>query len=233
MKSLFYQYDMSVKLAYIIRLKGHTKSEEMAQRCARSCELVKQNYIFWDAYDGTGKEIKIPNHHNAVLDLIKITDHYLTRTEVATALSHISLWVECARQDNPIVILEHDAIMLQSYSEHKLLNSIAYLGSEEQYINKWPILPTPIHASNGPNYHSMYKAHAYAIDPFIAKNLISYVIKYGICAPLDIMIRADIFPMHQMGLVAYDFQSNRSNTTITGRSDIGTKPTIRNDDLSI
>lgn len=233
MKSLFYQYDMTVKSAYIIRLKDHIKSEQLAARCARSCESVKQPYVFWDAYDGTDIGIKTPIHHNAVMDIIKVTDNYLTRTEVATALSHISLWVECARLDSPIVILEHDAIMIQAYPRHNLLNSIAYLGCEEQFTDKLTITPTPVHAANGPNYHSIYKAHAYAIDPFVAKNLISHVIKHGICAPLDLMIRADLFPMHQMGLVAYDFESNRSNTTITGRADVSKRATIRNDDLSI
>lgn len=229
MKSLFYSFNMNVNNAYIIRLKDNTISEQMANRCARSCEVVGQKYVFWDAYDGTDGEIKIPQHHNVVMDLIKITDHYATRSEIATALSHISLWVECARLDEPIVILEHDAIMLQPYYEHRLLNSIAYLGSEEQYRKGWQVFPTPIHASEGPNYRFICRAHAYAIDPMIAKNLISHVIKLGIYAPLDIMIRADIFPMHQMGLIAYD-ESDNANTTILGRPKEG-RTTIRNDKL--
>lgn len=224
---------MTVDFAYIIRIKNNNMSEQMADRCARSCETINQNYKFWDAYDGTNDGIKIPSHHNAVMELIKVTDNYLTRTEVATALSHISLWVECSRQDKPIIILEHDAIMLKPYLRHEVFNSIAYLGAVEQYHNKCPITPTPLHASNGPNYHSIYKAHAYAIDPAIAKNLISYVIKKGICAPLDIMIRADIFPIHQTDLFAFDFESNRSNTTITGRAPVNEKPSIRNDNLLI
>ena len=229
MKSLFYSFNMTVNSAYIIRLKNNIISEQMAKRCAESCNLVGQSYIFWDAYDGTEDEIKIPQHHNAVMDLIKVTDHYATKSEIATALSHISLWVECARLDEPIVILEHDAIMLQPYYEHRVLNSIAYLGSEEQYRKGWQVLPTPIHASEGPNYRFICRAHAYAIDPIIAKNLISHVIKLGIHAPLDIMIRADIFPMHQMGIVAYD-ESDNMNTTILGRPKEG-RTTIRNDKL--
>lgn len=229
MKSLFYSYDLSVDNAYIIRLKNNEVSERLAMRCANSCENVRQSYVFWDAYDGTQGEIIVPFHHNVVMDLIKITDHYATRSEIATALSHISLWVECARLDKPIVILEHDAIMLQPYYEHKVYNSIAYLGSFEQYQLNWKVLPTPVHASEGPNYHFICRAHAYAIDPVIAKNLIAHVIKYGIFAPLDIMIRADIFPMHQMGIVAYDL-SDRENTTILGRPKEG-RSTKRNDRL--
>lgn len=229
MNSLFYSFDLSVDNAYIIRLKNNEVSERLAMRCANSCETVGQSYMFWDAYDGTQEEIVIPFHHNAVMDLIKIIDHYATRSEIATALSHISLWVECARLDKPIIILEHDAIMLQPYREHKVYNSIAYLGSFEQYRKGWQVYPTPLHASEGPNYRFICRAHAYAIDPAVAKNLIAHVIKYGIFAPLDIMIRADVFPMHQMGIVAYD-ESDNENTTILGRPKEG-RTTIRNDKL--
>jgi GR25 family glycosyltransferase involved in LPS biosynthesis len=232
MKSLFYKYDMKVENAYIIRIKGNERSEKMAIRCAGSCYDVGQHFELWDAYDGTEDDIKIPSHHNAVMDLIKVTDHYATRSEIAAALSHISLWVHCAIIDKPIVILEHDAIMLQPYKYHYVFNSIAYLGSKEQYKQGWPILPTPPHASEGPNYHFICRAHAYAIDPSVAKNMIAYVIKYGITAPLDIMIRADIFPIHTPSdIFAYD-ESDDENTTIIGRPKEG-RSTRRNDKLEI
>lgn len=229
MKSLFYSYDMSVDRAYIIKLKNNVTSEKMAIRCAESCEKVGQKYQFWDAYDGFENPIKVPDHHNIVMDLIKVTNHYVTRTEVATALSHISLWVQCVKIDKPIVILEHDAIMLKPYYEHGVFNSIAYLGSAEQYYKNWPVSPTPIHASDGPNYHFICRAHAYAVDPAVAKNLIAHVIKFGIHASLDIMIRADIFPIHQIDLTAYD-EPDIENTTILGRPKEG-RAAIRNDNL--
>lgn len=231
MKSLYYSYNMTVDCVYIIRLNNNSTSEKLAKRCAESCNKINQKWVFWDAYDGIDQEIKIPSHHNVVMELIKITDHYATRGEVATALSHISLWVECVKIDKPIVILEHDAIMVQPYYEHKLFNSIAYLGCCEQVLQSWPVLPTPIHASEGPNYHFICRAHAYAIDPIVAKNLLSHVIKYGIYAPLDIMIRADIFPMHQMGIVAFD-EVDPALTTILNRPKEG-RTTKRNDDLSL
>lgn len=229
MKSLYYQYDMNVAERYIIRVKGNANSERMATRCADSCRKINQSYKFWDAYDGTGGSIVLPEHHNAVMDLIKVTDHYATRTEICTALSHISLWVQCARIDKPIVILEHDAIMLKPYDIHNVYNSIGYLGSLEQYKKGWPVLATPPHASEGPNYHFICRAHAYSIDPAVAKNLIAYAIKQGIYAPLDIMIRADIFSFHQMDLFAYD-ESEDHNTTILNRPKTG-RTTERNDKL--
>jgi hypothetical protein len=120
--------------------------------------------------------------------------------------------------------------MVQPYTHHAVFNSICYLGSNEQFAQGWKILPTPPHASEGPNYHFICRAHAYAIDPCVAKNLLSHVIKYGINAPLDILIRADVFPIHQMGVFAYD--SRDQETTILGRPKEG-RSTVRNDKLTV
>lgn len=219
---------MNVGSAYIIRVKGHEASEARALRCAESCKQVGQAYEYWDAYDGIGEGIKAPSHHNPIMDCIKLTDHYLTRGEVACALSHISLWAKCVLDQKPLVVLEHDAVMLQKYESHALYNSICYLGSHEQYRLGWKVIPTPPHASEGPNYHFLCRAHAYAIDPAVAKNMLAHVIKYGICSSLDMMLRADIFPIHQMGIFAYDVRGEE--TTILNRSKEG-RSALRNDNL--
>ena len=238
MDSLFNRYDLAVDRAYITRVVGNKQSETLAKRCADSCDSVKQAWSYWDAYDGYSRRIKEPEHSrdNPVMKMLKITDHYLTRGEVACALSHISLWSLCAAQDRPIVILEHDAVMVQPYEKHAIFNSICYLGGTEQHDQGWPVLPTPPHASEGPNYHFICRAHAYAIDPAVARNLVAHVIKFGICAPLDIIVRADIFNIHQTGLYAYDAkeieETGQVKTTILGRPLTG-RTTERNDDLAI
>jgi GR25 family glycosyltransferase involved in LPS biosynthesis len=223
---------MKPSKAYIIRVVGNAASEEKAKRCAVSCEKVGQPYEFWDAYDGLADEIKAPAHHNVILDCIKVTDHYLTRGEVACALSHISLWAKCVLEDKPLVILEHDSLMLQPYTQHAVFNSICYLGSHEQVKLNWQVSATPPHATEGENYHFLCRAHAYAIDPAVAKNLLSYVIKMGICTSLDMLIRADLFPIHQMGVYAYNVFESREETTIKGRALEG-RTTKRNDGLTI
>lgn len=235
MKSLYYSYDLLVQKAYIIRVLGNDKSEALAANCAKSCQEVGQNYEFWDAYNGLNGDIVPPAHHNDFMKMIKITDHYLTRGEVACALSHISLWAKCVSEDTPLIVLEHDAVMIKPYRSHAVYNSICYLGGNEQARQGWQILPTPPHASEGPNYHFICRAHAYAIDPAVAKNMLAHVLKYGILAPLDIIIRADIFPIHQMGLYAYDSYmaaEKHENTTILGRPREG-RSTTRNDKLEV
>lgn len=227
--NLFYSYNNNVAKAYIIRVAGSAKSEELAKNCADSCSKVGQVYQYWDAYNGHENPIKPPKCESEVMNLIKVTDHYLTRGEVACALSHISLWHHCAQIDQPIVILEHDALMVQPYTQHAVFNSICYLGGNEQVNQGWEVYPTPPHASEGPNYHFICRAHAYAIDPAVAKNMLAHVLKYGISAPLDILLRADVFPIHQMGIFAYD--DGRKETTILGRPKDG-RSTIRNDNLA-
>lgn len=219
MKSLFFSYDMGVDKAYIIRIKGHELSERKAKECLESCQAVGMAAEYWDAYDGTGSKIIPPESlkTHSTMSMIKVTDHYLVRAEIACALSHISLWAKCVEQDKPIVVLEHDAIMLAPYKVHQVFNSIAYLGCIEQYQRGWGVSPTPVHGSDGPNFHFMLRAHAYAIDPAVAKNMLAYVLQNGICGQLDRLLRADLFPMHQMGLVAFD--NNENLTSINGKTD--------------
>lgn len=230
MKSLHFSYDMDVSAAHIIRIKNHSVSELKAAVCAKSCEDVGMPYHFWDAYDGTGETILPPPAltNYPVMACLKLTDHYLTRGEVACALSHISLWAKCIIDDKPLVILEHDSIMMRPYLKHILYNSICYLGSIEQQKMDWGVYPTPPHGTEGRNYHFILRAHAYAIDPAVAKNMLAHVIKHGICASLDMMLRADIFPIHQIGLYAYDNQDG--TTTIKGRAESG-RTSTRNDNL--
>lgn len=230
MKSLYYNYDTVVDKAYIIRVAGNENSEKQAKRCSDSCDKVGQKWEYWDAYNGMENPIKPPDHHSQFMKMVKITDHYLTRGEVACALSHISLWAKCVEDDKPLIILEHDSVMVQPYTSHGVFNSICYLGGYEQAKLGWKILPTPPHASEGPNYHFICRAHAYAIDPAVAKNMLAHVLKFGICAPLDILVRADIFPIHQIGMFAYDEKG--VDTTILGRPKTG-RSTVNNTYLEI
>lgn len=226
--NLYYSRQIDVDSAYIITLKNNIKSQQLSKRCQTSCENVGMNYKVWDAFDGS-KDIIIPEHskNSDIINLVKITDHYLTRTEVACFLSHLSLWIHCCLIDKPIVILEHDSIMVKKFNQHQALNSIIYLGGIEWAKKNWQIFPIPPHASEGPNYLFICRAHAYSIDPLIAKNLISHVIKYGISCPADIFMRADIFNITHNGLYAYDMDDE---TTIKNRPKEG-RTTKRNDRL--
>jgi hypothetical protein len=233
MLNLYRSNNMAVDAAYIITVKGNANSEKYSAMAQDSCRQVGMPFKVWDAYDGMTKGIvKEPDHlkNDSFMDMIKITDHYLTRGEVACALSHISLWRHCALIDRPVVILEHDSIMVKKFETHESYNSICYLGGQEWAKQGWKIYPIPPHASEGPNWLFICRAHAYSIDPQVAKNLLAYVLQMGINAPLDIMLRADLFHITHQGLYAYDIPSSKEDTTILARPFEG-RTTKRNDKL--
>lgn len=219
MKSLFTSFKKEVSTAYIIRIDGNEISSSRAKRCADSCNDVHMAWKYWDAYNGTGTNIVPPMHHCSFMKMIKISNHYLTRAEIACALSHISLWVKCVIDDEPIVILEHDAVMVKNYTWHYLPNSIGFLGCIEQ-LSLWRVgYDTPyltFAPSLDANIRSIYKAHAYAVDPMIAKNLLTHVLQFGIENPIDIMMRKDLFSIHQMDLYAYNGDNDES--TLSNRA---------------
>lgn len=195
--------------AYIITIKGNETSERLSLRCQQSCQRIGQPYHVWEAFDGTsGQYILYPDH-------AKDQDHYrflkqmndkLTVPEVAAILSHYSLWAHCVKIDIPIVILEHDAIMVNKYIWHDGWNQINYLGNSSQIKTGWPSFPPharPAKSENS-NYRFMHAAHAYAVDPAVARQLLSHVIRFGLSAPADMLIRADLFPLVQTGFYAFE-----------------------------
>lgn len=202
--------------AYIITIKGHEKSEREAMRCAKSCDEVGQKWHIWQAFSVQDHNIIYPTHaeNQDHYRFLKKTNSHLTPTEVATVLSHYSLWAHCTAIDRPIIIFEHDAVMCQKYSQHMGYNEICYLGCQSQYEKKaWPLPPT--YSMQGKNYMFINKAHAYAIDPGVARQLVSHVIKFGIVAPADMVMRADLFSITQRGLYAYEIEDG--STTIKDR----------------
>jgi len=231
-------YDMSVESAYIISLKDNELSQKFTARCASSCEQVGQPYKIFHGFDASnskvtlqdyqlGKpvgelgEIKVPDflQGQAFINFLRLQRADMLYTQIACFLSHYALWCLCLDIDRPIVILEHDAIMLRPYHTHKFYNSIVYLGSKEQQIAGKEVYSIPPHASDHKGlYRFICRAHAYAIDPAVAKNLISYVIQQGISNSLDAILRADIFPIVQDGIYAYDENHGLSTITEDGKS---------------
>jgi len=94
-----------------------------------------------------------------------------------------------------------------------------YLGSREQQQQGKEVYSIPPHGSDFKGlYRFICRAHAYAIDPTIAKNLVSYVIQQGIANSLDAIMRSDIFPIVQDGVYAYDDNLGLSTISEDGKS---------------
>ena len=217
--SLLFSDDRQIESAYIITVKGNLESEKLATRCLQSCVDVDMPVKVWQAFDGTGDNILVPPNleHQQYIRWIKQPNDKYSNSQIACFFSHLSLWAHCAAIDKPIIILEHDAIMVQKLKQHNFYNCIQYLGNKEYYSAKKTPIGLPPHGSiyNG-HWRFMCRAHAYAIDPPIARNLLSTVIREGMTKTLDVFIRCDIFAIVQDGMYAYD---ERGISTIQEKED--------------
>tara|TARA_X000000368_G_scaffold21682_1_gene16863 strand:- start:1007 stop:1735 length:729 start_codon:yes stop_codon:yes gene_type:complete len=233
------QLEMSVEGTYIISIEGNKVSEQLTQQCLASCEKVGQpNVNVFPAFDATGSKVKVQNHDlgkpigelgtikvpeflegQAFLNFLRLKRCDLLMTQIACFLSHYSLWCMCLDKDRPIVILEHDAVMVKPFLRHNYLNNIVYLGGSEQIAGSLRSKDTiPPHASDEQGLDRFIcRAHAYSIDPIMAKNLVSYAINHGIITTADAMMRYDMFGIVQNGVYAYDNPHDQSTITLDGK----------------
>ena len=233
------KHEMSVEGTYIISIQGNKVSEQLTQQCLASCKEVGQpNVQVFPAFDATGSKIKVQQHDlglpvgelgsikvpeflqgQAFLNFLRLKRCDLLMTQIACFLSHYSLWCMCLDKDMPIVILEHDAVMVKPFLRHNYLNNIVYLGGSEQKRGSLRDTDTiPPHASDQQGLDRFIcRAHAYSIDPIMAKNLVSYAIHHGIITTADAMMRYDMFGIVQNGVYAYDNPHDQSTITIDGK----------------
>ena len=233
------QHEMNIEGTYIISIQGNKVSEQLTQQCLASCEKVGQpNVNVFPAFDATGSKVKVQQHDlglpvgelgsikvpeflqgQAFLNFLRLKRCDLLMTQIACFLSHYSLWCMCLDKDRPIVILEHDAVMVKPFLRHNYLNNIVYLGGSEQKAGSLRDTDTiPPHASDQQGLDRFIcRAHAYSIDPIMAKNLVSYAIHHGIITTADAMMRYDMFGIVQEGVYAYDNPHDQSTITLDGK----------------
>ena len=232
-------FNMKVEGTYIISIQGNEVSQKLTKQCLESCEKVGQpNVNLFPAFDATDSPVKIQEHDlgkpigelgtikvpeflqgQAFINFLRLRRSDLLMTQIACFLSHYSLWCMCLDKDRPIVILEHDAIMVKPYLRHNYLNNIVYLGGREQIEGTLRCNDTiPPHASDHKGLDRFIcRAHAYAIDPPMAKNLVAYSIHHGIITTADAIMRCDMFGIVQDGVYAYENHHGLSTITEDGK----------------
>lgn len=216
--NLDFSHDRIIESAYVITIPGHAVSQTLSRRCVQSCARVGMPSQIWPAFDGTGLgEIIPPDHARGQhhYSWIKTHDNRITKSQIACVLSHFSLWCHCLTIDRPIVILEHDAVMVKALSYFNFFNIIQFLGCREQMQGWDSRSPTPPQGSAfDRKLRFICRAHAYAIDPAMAKNLISRLIQTGVFATstADIFMRVDLFGVVQDGIYAYDGEHELGST---------------------
>jgi len=125
--------------AFAIVMWGHEGSEKAFDQLWHSWKLTEQPFPMKrfaaitgdDDIDALLKSHKIKWNYpweRSEIDLASglVKNPYPTanpRTRIACALSHYKLWVKCYKENEPILVLEHDAIFTKTLNHPHLLDS--------------------------------------------------------------------------------------------------------------
>lgn len=190
----------------IIRLKGNAISEKHADECVEQAKKFGIEIDYFDAING----LEYPKH----FEELKIVPRYKFKKGRAGVygcfLSHYYLWQQCARNNVPFCILEHDGYfikplphnILDQFSDVLKLDNLdpfskAYndllleQNNQETQIEKYYNNQAKFIDKNGTGNY-MRGAYGYIIKPHAAAKLIQWISKNGF-VPADNQLGDAIF----------------------------------------
>lgn len=208
--------------AFVITLKNNQYSNQVANRCIDSARKVGVTVQKFDAVNKDVAEqiMKINklewtwannNTSAAICPITKLHQHvYKTadlRARIGCALSHYFLWQHCVDLNQPILILEHDAVFLRPLPEFDFKgicqindpagatrrggwwsNEMKKRGGVGVFEKTWVTEERERHIPDGLAGNS-----AYVIKPHAAQELINTYHKLGVW-PNDAMMCKQLFP---------------------------------------
>lgn len=173
---------------FIIRLKNNEISERYAEECVLQAKKFNVKVEYFDAING----IEYQQH----LEKLKITPRYKFKKGRAGVfgcfLSHYYLWQQCAKENLPYLILEHDGYFIRPLPEDILetFNDVLKLDNFDPYSKSYDQLMIntdgPIRVQKYYNDQAkfleknqtgnyMRGAYGYIIKPHAAKKLINWI----------------------------------------------------------
>ena len=185
------EYSTDISRAFVIKGPNYQQSIDSALHYGLNVTLldsfnvldnVAEHLVNGEYTNVVLKHIVAPSQYRGAqwLDHLKIVNINLTYRQVTRLLNHIAIWEECARVQEPYIILDNGAQLTLHHTEHLPRNSIISLDSG---IKKF--------YQHNTNFLSMNNPHAYSIDQFMAKRLFSDIMKNGMIEPLERHFRVD------------------------------------------
>ena len=196
--------------AFIIHLPNSDKSVAIAKEAYSQLEGIFDIKLFsgvdrykcWQTYIDSGFIVN---------DITRFSGGYID-SEIATFYSHYNLWSKCLELNENILILEHDAELIESIDVNELSNfdgDLLNLGKPNWGARVWKgegILEREIcdgfHDIHKPengecqcNTQWLFGAHAYVITPNGAEKLIKSAKSEGIL-PADTFLRQEVITIH-------------------------------------
>lgn len=189
---------------YIIRMKGNAISEDLASELVASLEANDITHNFFDAIHGD--QIEDCWQRQGLKFFHKLKPSRKLPGIKGCFLSHYMLWLKSFNENKPLLIFEHDAIVVKPISEkiidlpYDVLNLDFASRVVENYhdyvkqdfgtsIHKWVPQPTTKGLSSKLNKASIKGLHAYIIKPQGAKRLTDYIRRTGVL-PADIAVNS-------------------------------------------
>jgi hypothetical protein len=187
--------------AFVIAIKGHPVSETQLKDCLDSAEKFNWNVeVFWGV-DGRTITETVWEHEGIAPRLDKPT---MSKPGVQGCfLSHWALWKKCVDLNEPIIILEHDAIIQGEWQPLELNDSIIKLHRYYKYKNPKYDEDTGLWSASG---------HAYCLTPAHATTLIKFVKNKG-AFEVDRIIGDRVISFKHLGKPSLVERQNSFSTT--------------------
>jgi glycosyl transferase family 25 len=178
---------------FIIRLKNNSISEKYAAECVEQAKNFNINVELFDAING----LEYQRH----LDKLKIKPRYKFKKGRAGVfgcfLSHYYLWKQCAAENIPYVILEHDGYIIKPFPTDILdhFTDVLKLDGLDPYSKQYENLlneeinlellyktyhnPTAKFLEKNQTGNYMRGAYGYIIKPHAAKHIVNWITDNG------------------------------------------------------
>jgi hypothetical protein len=185
---------------FVIAIKGHPASESQLQDCLASAEKFNWKIeTFWGV-DGRTITSETWKEEGLIPRLDKPT---MSRPGVQGCfLSHWMLWKKCTDLNEPIIILEHDAIILKDWELLNTADSVVKL--HRKYSGK----KEKVDIDTG---HWSKSAHAYCLTPYHASKLIDFSKNNGAIV-VDILLGSNVIPIKNLNSSWVERQNSYSTT---------------------
>ena len=178
--------------AYVITVKDNEHSEEAADRCIKSAAKFDINAEKFYGYNSKDDVVAIAKEEGLLTISQFRTNEYSRFPNVLAAfLSHRALWKKCNIEETPIVIFEHDAIVVNSLPDMSKFKHLMSVGKPSYGKFNIPTIGV------GPLKSKPYLpgAHAYMLKPSGANMLLKTSLHRA--EPTDIFINNQNFPWLQ------------------------------------
>ena len=179
--------------AFVITVKDNEHSEAAADRCIKSAARYDLEVEKYYGYNHNDDVIKIAQDEGIIsIDRFRTNEYSRMPNVLAAFLSHRSLWKKCNIEEKPIIIFEHDAVVVDMVPVNAPFKHVMSIGKPS--YGKYN---TPMILGIGPLKSKPYfpGAHAYMVRPSGANMLLKTASQKA--EPTDIFLNMYNFPWLQ------------------------------------